>query len=316
MMPGVSEKSELVPKVQFIHYLVLGDPVVFNDRFNPDTSLLYGLSDAIIKYTNDFMDYWKEDPKKDKVENAYRSAKRKAMVLRRPFAQKYTSALIGLMPPEDEFSLEYYTEALKKYPRFAELNKNKKISTSCKFLLEYAGTMTMDIFFLLDKLDVDAIASKTGSGSKSFTSIELRNIYRNRDEDWVKNHVFFIINGAGVDPPWISKKELWQEYSKRRVEKMLKSYDEGLNLIKQSSGAATSSTSASSITNNVSEKNATYIKDSLKAMEAFRNINAEDASKKESLLALYLLCLREELNTRGLLQPSAHSGKDYLHSLA
>lgn len=296
---------------------LVGDAMYFNDHFNPDRDLLYGLSEDIAKYTSAFVAHWKDVPGLNDAEKATRRKKRLDAMSMKPAAATFTNTLLYTVSSDDELVKEYYAQALTKYPRFKDLDKNKQLTTACKFLLIFAGTMKLKIYFLLDNLNTDVIAAKSGVNSDSITAIELRNIYRNRGEDWARDHVIFILDGIKVEAPWVTKVELWAKYSKRRVEKMIVQMDDAVTRLEKSGhgNASSSDGSASSASSTSLADLRHYTQAYREIIDSYRGLTETRASEDEELVALHLMAIREMLHNKGMLELSKASNKVHLHTL-
>jgi len=111
----------------------------------------------------------------------------------------------------DQTSLENFMSSHLKY--HSALNgerNNENLRRKCKAIIEWAVFKGRNIHFVLDELDLTAVANKSYRGAnsdqntvpknRSITGSELRHIYRN----WArfKNHVYFWFEQQQIPAPW------------------------------------------------------------------------------------------------------------------
>ncbi|MFC0234446.1 hypothetical protein ACFFIF_10620 [Vagococcus entomophilus] len=112
----------------------------------------------------------------------------------------------------NEIKAKYSSTQLKRpKPHLAEELTDSMIKKGCKAGLELAKEKTdLKIWFVLDGMDLNAVAFKTGKFKESFTGSELRYIYRNRY--LLENKVVFFKDQKVVTAPWKEQPDLWKQY--------------------------------------------------------------------------------------------------------
>ncbi|WP_421595497.1 hypothetical protein [Rahnella sp. PD4] len=111
----------------------------------------------------------------------------------------------------EQASLEHFISSHIKY--CSALNgerNNENLRRKCKAIIEWAVSKGRNIHFVLDELDITAVANKSYRGinpdenkpekNRSITGSELRHIYRNWQK--FKNNVYFWFEQTPVSPPW------------------------------------------------------------------------------------------------------------------
>lgn len=110
-------------------------------------------------------------------------------------------------------------------------NKNKDIyfhnwhvKRGCKIGLDIAmEKQDMKIYYCLDGINIKLVLNENDrdddDGRKSYTSIELRYIYRNWEK--LRGKVIFISQGEKVKAPWEQEPEVWQAYQPKSWQKLL-----------------------------------------------------------------------------------------------
>lgn len=99
------------------------------------------------------------------------------------------------------------------------------IKRGCKIGLDLAkNNSNVEIHFCLDRMNFEGVLSKKGvpykdedDYCKSFTSAELRYIYRNKEE--LKGNVIFVEEGEIIETPWDQEPELWKVYEPKKWQK-------------------------------------------------------------------------------------------------
>jgi len=100
--------------------------------------------------------------------------------------------------------------------------RTKKITHSCKALIEATAKSGNTVHFLLDDgnhaWDMEAVAKKDirKKAATLITAKELRYIFKNRnlalhDNTQLSAHILFWKNGQKVSAPWVSDPELWSK---------------------------------------------------------------------------------------------------------
>ena len=104
-----------------------------------------------------------------------------------------------------------------KYYNIKELrvNDNEKwISRSCKAGIIFAHINKVRIHFLLDGIFIDEVLDSKTKNYSSFTSIELRSIYKDSlgNQNFVPSTIVFYKYQCICLPPWIENPQPWNEY--------------------------------------------------------------------------------------------------------
>ena len=90
--------------------------------------------------------------------------------------------------------------------------ENKWLSRSCKASIMMAYDMDTKIHFILDGLDQKEVVSKCSENYNSYTSIELRSIFKLSIMLDIGNFIVFYKNGVIVPAPWENNNPLWLSY--------------------------------------------------------------------------------------------------------
>ncbi len=97
-------------------------------------------------------------------------------------------------------------------------NEDPQIKFLCKNAIDFTMSQGKKIRFLLDRLDMRAVVLKEKRLGLSFTSVELRYVYRH----WKKfrEHVVFYEQGQRLETaPWESDPKVWKIYDTHRQDK-------------------------------------------------------------------------------------------------
>ncbi|EGU40877.1 leucine-rich repeat protein [Vibrio ichthyoenteri ATCC 700023] len=104
--------------------------------------------------------------------------------------------------------------------RFSHLSKEDIWMKTSKAGLEFQTKLRKrDVIFTLDKLvdSIDDIARKNGKHGDAITAHELRWIYRHRNNENIKTHVKFFINGKPVSQEKVFSLPEWENYKPKRL---------------------------------------------------------------------------------------------------
>jgi hypothetical protein len=120
-----------------------------------------------------------------------------------------------------------FTEFLRNHKRyqyalqenFTPLNQDRAVYRKCKGGLAWATTTDLvpHVHFILDGVNMTHVVEKipTSTGLDSFTSSELRWIYRNRKNHNVISTIQFWSQSHAVRPPWEHAPSVWKSYEPR-----------------------------------------------------------------------------------------------------
>lgn len=127
-----------------------------------------------------------------------------------------------------------YEQSLLSHPKYKDIHDKmgflfggttpaddpEWVSRKCKAGLYWASKNNITIHFVLDDIDMNRVVLKS---DKSFTASELRWIFRNRDDDKVKNVIKFWKEGKIVPAPWETSNgiELWKNYKPKNASPLL-----------------------------------------------------------------------------------------------
>ncbi|MBX3486923.1 MAG: hypothetical protein KF798_03345 [Candidatus Paracaedibacteraceae bacterium] len=103
----------------------------------------------------------------------------------------------------------------KDLGQFDSEDENDELKFLCKNAIGFTIAQGKKVRFLLDGLNMGVISSKERRLGLSFTSVELRYVYRHWEE--FKGHVVFYERGQRLEAaPWENDPKLWETYGSYR----------------------------------------------------------------------------------------------------
>ena len=95
----------------------------------------------------------------------------------------------------------------------------RRCSTIGISYLAWASKDKITVHFILDGVDLNSTTLKLGSNGRSYTSSELRWIYRNWNDENVRKSIQFHENEKQVPAPWETEQGnlLWSKYIPKNV---------------------------------------------------------------------------------------------------
>lgn len=224
----------------------------FQQMFNPATDVVFGISNNRQAYFTSFSKYLIETKKN--AEPAYKKAmlRNYAGNTISPLTTSYLDNIELTHPGPLGLCVinEFQIAMEKKYPGSKLKEKYEILKRSCKFSLQFLSGKGINVHFVLDGLDLKTVASKGSNTSASegnvvsWTSRELRSLYRCRDEEWVLGINFFLMEKE-VPAPWDVDPSLWESYAKHREDKLLARVNDCFAWLEQSRKTSSSIGNAS-----------------------------------------------------------------------
>lgn len=177
-----------------------------------DTDLIYGLWKERYKY-------WNTGPfrslKGQNTIDSYHITDNEIASVSDPEKISYKNdEFIQYISNHEKYSSIQSVRSVNGYIGWVYAEPEIVLGRKCKAGLGWASENDIHVNFVLDKIDMNEVVDKTSESSmaKSFTSRELRYLYRNRNNEKIRNNVQFWNEGKPVKPPWETDPETWSKY--------------------------------------------------------------------------------------------------------